>query len=76
MCIPINDITIKDDNITVITSNLSYGTSMTFQTAFSASAPTRQSNIQTVYTIATNDAIADSGATQIFVMEGTPVLDN
>ncbi len=35
----------------------------------------RQSNIQTVYTIATNDAIADSGATQIFVMEGTPVLN-
>jgi hypothetical protein len=25
--------------------------------------------------MATNDAIADSGATQIFVMEGTPVLN-
>jgi hypothetical protein len=72
---PINDITIEDDNITVITSNLSDGMSMTYQTAFSASAPTRQSNIQTAYTIATNDAIADLGATQIFVMKGTPVLN-
>jgi hypothetical protein len=72
---PINDITIEDDNITVITFNLSDGTSMTYQTAFFVSAPTRQSNIQTAYTIATNDVIADSGVTQIFVMEGTPVLN-
>ncbi len=48
---------------------------MTYQTAYFTSAPTRQSNIQTAYTIATNDAIADSGATLIFVMEGSPVLN-
>jgi hypothetical protein len=48
---------------------------MTYQTAFSTSALARQSSIQAAYTIAPNDAIADSGATQIFVMEGTLVLN-
>jgi hypothetical protein len=72
---PISDITIKDDNITVITSNVSDGTSMTYQTVFSASVPTGQSSLQAVFTITPNDAIADLGATQIFVIEGTPVLN-
>jgi hypothetical protein len=48
---------------------------MTYQTVFSASAPTRQSSLQAAYTIAPNDGIADSGVTQIFVMEGTPVFN-
>jgi hypothetical protein len=72
---PISNITIKDDDITVVTSNVSDGTSITYQTVFSASALTIQSSLQAVFTITPNDAIADSGATQIFVMEGTPVLN-
>ncbi len=72
---PISNITIEDDDITVITSNVSDGTSITYQTVSSASAPKIQSSLQAVFTIAPNDAIADLGAKQIFVMEGTPVLN-
>jgi hypothetical protein len=72
---PISNITIEDDDITVVTSNVSDGTSITYQTVFFASAPMIQSSLQAVFTIAPNDAIADSGASQIFVMEGTPVLN-
>ena len=72
---PISDITIEDDDITVVTSNVSDGMSITYQTVFSASAPTIQSSLQAVFTIAPNDAITDSGVTQIFVMKGTPVLN-
>jgi hypothetical protein len=72
---PISDITIEDDNITVVMSNVSDGKSIIYQTVFSASAPTIQSSLQAVFTIAPNDAITDLGATQIFIMEGTPVLN-
>jgi hypothetical protein len=75
MYTPLSDITIEDNDITVVTSNVSDGTSITYQTVFSASTPAIQSSLQAVFTIAPNDAIADSGATQIFVMEGTPVLN-
>ena len=65
--------TISDDDITVVTSNVSDGTNIDYQTAFTTNVPTKQSRPQG--TITPNEAIADSGATQIFVMEGTPVLN-
>jgi hypothetical protein len=65
--------TISDDDITVVTSNFSDGTNIEYQTAFTTNVPTKQSRLQG--TITPNEAIADLGATQIFVMEGTPVLN-
>ncbi len=63
----------SDDDITVTTSNVSGGTYTEYQTAFTTNIHTRQSGPQG--TIKPNEAIADSGATQIFIMEGTPVLN-
>ncbi len=65
--------TISDDDITVVTSNVSGVTNIDYQTAFTTNVHTKQSCLQG--TIKPNEAIADSGATQIFVMEGTPVLN-
>jgi hypothetical protein len=65
--------TISDDDITVVTSNVSDGRNIDYQTAFTTNVPTKQSRPQG--TITPNEAIADSGATQIFIMEGTPVLN-
>jgi hypothetical protein len=65
--------TISNDDITVVTSNVSGGTNIDYQTAFTTNLHTKQSCPQG--TIKPNEAIADSGATQIFVMEGTPVLN-
>ena len=64
---------ISNNDITVVTSNVSDGTNIEYQTAFTTNTPTKQSRLQG--TITPNKAIADSGATQIFVMEGTPVLN-
>jgi hypothetical protein len=65
--------TISNDNNTVVTSNVSDGTNIEYQTAFATNVLTKQSCPQG--TITPNEAIADSGAIQIFVMEGTPVLN-
>ena len=67
----------EDDDTTVITSNIS-----------SDKCPRKSYKAQTINHIVktknagfaglrldTNDAIADSGATQIFVMDGTPVIN-
>ncbi len=61
---PVNKFTVDDDDITVVTSNVSNGSTASLELAFSLYAPRQQ---------ASNEAIADSGATQIFVMDGTPV---
>jgi hypothetical protein len=55
---------VDDDDITVVTSNVLNGSTMSFESAFSSFAPRQQ---------ASNEAIADSGTTQILVMDGTPV---
>jgi hypothetical protein len=61
---PVNEFIVDDDDITVVTSNVSNGLTASLESAFSLFAPRQQ---------ASNEAIADSGATQIFVMDGTPV---
>jgi hypothetical protein len=65
--------TISNDDITVVTSNVSDGTNIEYQTAVITNVPSKQSRPQG--TITHNETIADSGATQIFFMEGTPVLN-
>jgi hypothetical protein len=95
----VNEVVVDDDDITVVTSNVSSRSTSSFSTAFSLVAqalPTRYNNkngnafpfpplILTAapaqqskwayagLTIALNKAITDSGTTQIFVMDGTPV---
>ncbi len=71
---PVSEFIIDDDDITVVTSNVSIGSTTSLESAFSSFAPRQQSKCAyATMTIALNEAIADSGATQIFVMDGTPV---
>jgi len=71
---PVNEIILDDDVITVVTSNVSNGSMPSLKLAFSSFA-LRQEQSKWAYaamTIAWNEAILDSGATQIFIMDGTP----
>jgi hypothetical protein len=71
---PISEFIVDDDHITVVTSNVLNGSTTSLESAFSSFAPRQQSKCAyDTMTIAANDAIADSGATQIFVMDSTPV---
>ena len=74
---PAHEVSDDDDDITVVTSNVSTGLTTSQQSAFSSFAsPKKRSTAKWAYaamTIASNEAIADSGATQIFVMDGIPV---
>jgi hypothetical protein len=72
---PIGDVIIDNDDTTIVTSNVSDGLTSGFLTAFSLIAQKQQSKAYAAINIAPNEAIADSGATQIFVMEGMPVLN-
>ena len=71
---PAHEILIDDDDITVVTSNISDGSTNSLESAFSSFAPRQQSKwAYAAMTITSNEAIADLGATQIFIMDGTPV---
>ena len=71
---PVNEIIMDDDDITVVTSNVSNGSTTSLESAFSSFAPRQQSKwAYATMMIALNEAIADSGTTQIFIMDGTPV---
>ena len=71
---PVNEIILDDDDITVVTSNVSNGSTASIKSAFSSFAPSQQSKwAYAAMTITSNEAIADLGATQIFIMDGTPV---
>jgi hypothetical protein len=87
---PAHEVIVDDDDITVVTSNVSTGSTTSQQSAFSLFAPRgdlplgngfqnspkRRPGSKWAYaamTIASSEAIADSGATQIFVMDGIPV---
>ena len=71
---PANEILVDDDDITVVTSNILEGSTKSIESAFSSFAPQQASKwAYAAMTIASNEAIADSGATQIYVMDGIPV---
>jgi hypothetical protein len=72
---PIGDVIIDDDDITIITSNVLDGSTSGFLTAFSLIAQKQQSKAYAAIIITPNEAIEDLGAIQIFIMEGTPVLN-
>jgi len=66
-----------DDNATVITSNISSDkrSQKPYKTqAFNHIVQTENAGFAGLR-LDTNDAITDSGATQIFVMDGTPVIN-
>ncbi len=68
---PVSELVVDDDDITVVTSNVSDGSTTSLESAFSSFAP-RQA-LKWAYaamTIASTEAITDSGTTQIFVMDG------
>jgi hypothetical protein len=67
---PVSELVVDDDDITVVTSNVSNGSTKSLESAFSLFAPQQES--KWAY-IASNEAIADSGTTQIFVMDGIPI---
>jgi len=65
---------VDDEDITVITSNVSDGSTTSLESAFSSFASQQASKwAYATMTIATNEEIADLGATQIFVTDGIPV---
>ena len=67
----VNEISMDDDNITVVTSNVSDGSTTSLELAFSSFAPRQQSKwAYATRAITLNEAIADLGATQIFIMDG------
>jgi hypothetical protein len=96
---PVNEVVIDNDDITIVTSNVSSGPTSSFSMAISLvdqalqtrygsrngnaflfpppiliAAPVQTSKwAYAAITITSNEAIADLGATQIFVMDGTPV---
>jgi len=71
---PVSDLVVDDDKITVVTSNVSDGSTKSLESAFSSFAPRQESKwAYAAMTIASNEAITDSGSTQIFVMDGIPV---
>jgi hypothetical protein len=96
---PMNEVVINDDDITVVTLNVSLASTSSFSTAFSLVHQALQTRygsrnrnaflfpppiliatlaqtskwVYAAITIASNEAVADSGATQIFVMVGMPV---
>ena len=71
---PISELVVDDDDITVVTSNVSDGSTTSLESAFSLFAPRQASKwAYAAMTIASTEAIADSGATQIFDMDGIPV---
>jgi hypothetical protein len=74
MVSPVSEVVMDDDDITVVTSNVSDGSTTSLESAFSSFAPRQASKwAYAVMTIASTEAIADSGGTQIFVMDGIPV---
>jgi hypothetical protein len=71
---PVSEIILDDDdiNITVVTSNVSDGSTTSLESVFSSfTTSTRE---YAAMMIASNEAIADSGATQIFVTDGTRLV--
>jgi hypothetical protein len=71
---PVSKLIVDDDDITVVTSNVLNGLTTSLKSAFSSFAPRQQSKCAyDTMTIPSNEAIADSGTTQIFVMDGTLV---
>ncbi len=64
---------INDDNDTVIASNVSYP--KLFSSCAFNHFLTSTNFAGALLTLKTGDTISDSGATQIFVMDGTPVIN-
>jgi hypothetical protein len=61
---PIGDVIIDNDDTTIVTTNVSDGSTSGFLKAFSSIAQKQQSKAYAAINIAPNEAIADSGATQ------------
>jgi hypothetical protein len=71
----VHKVIVNNDDITVVASNVLSGSTSSFSTVFSSVAPAQQSQwaYAALTSIASNEAIADLGATQIFIMDDIPV---
>jgi hypothetical protein len=75
LCSSAQDIKDNDDNVTVVASNMSNGSMHSYK-AHALTHILNQSEFSgATFCLNIKDAIADSGAMQIFVMEGTPVIN-
>jgi hypothetical protein len=73
ICGPLNSQLINDDNDTVIALNVSYPKS--FKSCALRHFLTSPYFAGALLALKTGNSIADSGATQIFIMNGTPVIN-
>ncbi len=67
-------ITDSDDNFTVIALRVSTSSTRSYKSRALAQVLTQSEFYGAIFCLNIKDAIADSGATQIFVVEGTPVI--
>jgi hypothetical protein len=75
LCSSAQDIKDSDDSITVVASNVSDGSTHSYK-AHALTHILNQSEFSGVnFCLKIKEAVADSGAMQIFVMEGTPIIN-
>jgi hypothetical protein len=67
LCMSAQNCSSDDDDVTIVTSNTS--------SASSAGSYKRQALQQATFTLPTHNMIADSGATQFSIMEGTLIVN-
>ncbi len=75
LCSSAQDIKDSDDNITVVASNVSNRSLQSYKARALTHILTQSEFSGATFCLNIKDAIADSGAMQIFVMEGTPVIN-
>ncbi len=66
---------LEDNNITVLTSNMTSCLATTYKARALKHVLKQPAFASAAFHLKTDNAIADSGATQIFVMEGTPIVN-
>jgi hypothetical protein len=75
LCSSAQDIKDNDDNVTVVASNMSNGSTHSYKARALTHILNQSEFSGATFCLNIKDAIADSGAMQIFVMEGTPVIN-
>ncbi len=75
MCISARHKTIDDDDVTVITSNATSATTKLYRLRALLQLSQAPVFAGATFALKTRNAIADSKATQVFIMEGIPFID-
>ena len=74
-CLSAQVIKDSDDNVTVVASNMSNGSTQSYKACALTYILTKSEFSGEASCLNIKDAIADSGAMQIFMMEGTPIIN-